>query len=90
MLDDCEFNDLGFIGRWFTWERGRFLSTNIRERLDKGVSSLDWMNLFSGYQVEHLSRTFSNHCRFFWTRQVCEEMLNDMVLSFLVLRPDGV
>ncbi|KAK5793159.1 hypothetical protein PVK06_034297 [Gossypium arboreum] len=34
-LEDCSFNDLGFVGRWFTWERERFLAANIRERLDR-------------------------------------------------------
>ncbi|KAA3469971.1 reverse transcriptase [Gossypium australe] len=61
-LEDCSLNDLGFIGRWFTWERGRFLATNIRERLDRGVVMLNWGNLFPSYQVEHLSHSFSDHC----------------------------
>ncbi|KAK5843487.1 hypothetical protein PVK06_005944 [Gossypium arboreum] len=47
-LEDYGLNDLGYTGRWFTWERGRFLSTNIRERLDRGVG--------------HLSHAFSDHC----------------------------
>ncbi|KAH1046178.1 hypothetical protein J1N35_036962 [Gossypium stocksii] len=34
-LEDCRLNDLGFVGRWFTWERGKFLDTNIREHLDR-------------------------------------------------------
>lgn len=61
-VDDCELNDLGYIGRWCTWERGRFLSTNIKDSLDRGVASLDWMNLFPSYQIEHLSHFFSDHC----------------------------
>lgn len=61
-LEDSGLNDLGYIGRWFTWERGRFLATNIRERLDRGVATLNWMNLFPGYQLEHLSHSFSDHC----------------------------
>ncbi|PPS10808.1 hypothetical protein GOBAR_AA09834 [Gossypium barbadense] len=43
-------------------ERGRFLSTSIRERLDRGVVSLDWISLFSSHQLEHLSHSFSDHC----------------------------
>ncbi|MFQ6657301.1 hypothetical protein Gotur_027038, partial [Gossypium turneri] len=62
VLEDCCLNDLGFIGRWFTWERERFASTNIRERLDRGVASLNWLNLFPGYRLEHLSHSFSDHC----------------------------
>ncbi|MBA0785057.1 hypothetical protein Gotri_027804 [Gossypium trilobum] len=79
-LEDCGLNDLGYIGRWFTWERGWFTATNIRERLDRGVVTLDWMNLFLGYQLEHLSHSFPDHCpilidtmgsgRYDWSNQV--------------------
>ncbi|MBA0551255.1 hypothetical protein Golob_022149 [Gossypium lobatum] len=61
-LEDCGLNDLGYISRWFTWERGRFVATNIREWLDRGVATLDWMSLFPRYQLEHLSHSFSDHC----------------------------
>ncbi|KAH1082010.1 hypothetical protein J1N35_021771 [Gossypium stocksii] len=61
-LEDCGLNDLGYIGGWFTWERGRFLATNIRERLDRGVASLNWMSIHQCYQLEHLSHFFSDHC----------------------------
>ncbi|XP_040937542.1 uncharacterized protein [Gossypium hirsutum] len=29
--------DLGLSGQWYTWERGRLASNNIRERLDRGL-----------------------------------------------------
>ncbi|PPS20300.1 hypothetical protein GOBAR_AA00284 [Gossypium barbadense] len=61
-LDDCRLNNLRYIDRWFTWERGRFLSTNIRERLDRGVATLNWVNLCLRYQLEHLNHSFSDHC----------------------------
>lgn len=38
------------------------MSTNIRERLDRGVANLDWINLFPGYSIEHLSHSISDHC----------------------------
>ncbi|KAA3468935.1 reverse transcriptase [Gossypium australe] len=61
-LEDCNLFDLGFVGRWFTWERGRFKNSNIRERLDRGVANSEWMDLFPDYQIEHLSHSFSDHC----------------------------
>ncbi|KAK5794999.1 hypothetical protein PVK06_036253 [Gossypium arboreum] len=61
-LEDCGLNDLGYIERWFTWKCGRFLATNIRERLDREVVSLNWVNLYPSYQLEHLSHSFSDHC----------------------------
>ncbi|KAA3461612.1 reverse transcriptase [Gossypium australe] len=48
--------------RWFTWERGKFSSTNIRERLDHGVATLNWSELFPNAQVEHLTHSFLDHC----------------------------
>ncbi|XP_017635643.1 uncharacterized protein LOC108477634 [Gossypium arboreum] len=60
-LDDCGLNNLRFIGKWFTWERGRFLSINIRERLDWGVATLNWVNFCPSYQLEHLTHSFSDH-----------------------------
>ncbi|KAA3467762.1 reverse transcriptase [Gossypium australe] len=61
-LEDCNLEDLGFKGRWFTWEQGRQKSTNIRERLDRGVATITWIDLFPRYQVNHLSHSFSDHC----------------------------
>ncbi|KAA3477692.1 reverse transcriptase [Gossypium australe] len=61
-LEDCNLFDLGFTGRWFTWERGRFKATNIRERLDRGVASTTWMDIFPNYKIEHLTHSFSDHC----------------------------
>lgn len=61
-LEDYGLSDLGFRDRWFTWERGHYQATNIRERIEKGVTSIAWWNLFSGYLVEHLSHTLSDHC----------------------------
>ncbi|KAA3477768.1 reverse transcriptase [Gossypium australe] len=61
-LEECSLDDLGFNGRWFTWERGRFVTSNIRERLDRVVATLRWTELFPYYRVEHLSHSFSDHC----------------------------
>ncbi|KAH1083923.1 hypothetical protein J1N35_023684 [Gossypium stocksii] len=41
ILENCNLHDLGFVGRWFTWERGKFSDTNIREHLDRGMATLD-------------------------------------------------
>ncbi|MBA0698767.1 hypothetical protein Goari_000459 [Gossypium aridum] len=41
-LEDCSLSDLGFIGNWFTWERGNFPENNIQERLDRGEANEEW------------------------------------------------
>ncbi|KAA3490037.1 reverse transcriptase [Gossypium australe] len=61
-LEDCNLIDIGFKGCWFTWERGRVKATNIRERLDRGVATLNWLELFPKHQIEHLTHSFSDHC----------------------------
>ncbi|MBA0620387.1 hypothetical protein Godav_006107 [Gossypium davidsonii] len=45
-LEECLLEDLGYLGVWFTWERGNLPETNIRERLDRGVANDKWRQLF--------------------------------------------
>lgn len=54
-LEDCDLADMGFSRQKFTWDRGNFVDTNIRERLDKGVTNREWLNLFPEYSVQHFS-----------------------------------
>ncbi|KAA3460675.1 reverse transcriptase [Gossypium australe] len=61
-LEDCELADLGFSWQWYTWERGRLASNNIRERLDRGVANPKWWDLFKNFEVNHLQHSFSDHC----------------------------
>lgn len=61
VLEECEINDLGFFGQWYTWERGRLVSNNIKESLDRGVANPGWWNLFPGYRVSHLQYSFFDH-----------------------------
>lgn len=62
MLDDYGLHDLGFMGRWYTWERGRFVGTNIRERLDRGVANQSWWDQFSDFSVKQLGHSIFYHC----------------------------
>ncbi|KAE8715683.1 G-type lectin S-receptor-like serine/threonine-protein kinase [Hibiscus syriacus] len=50
MLSNCALDDLGYSGRWYTWERGRSEGTNIRERLDRGVANSSWWDLFPDFR----------------------------------------
>ncbi|GMI95677.1 hypothetical protein HRI_003237000 [Hibiscus trionum] len=61
-IHDCDLSDLGFTGRWYTWERGAFSSTNVRERLDRGLANAAWCALFPDSSVAHLLHNFSGHC----------------------------
>lgn len=61
MLEDCHLYDVGFVGRWFTWERGNLPETNIQERLDRRVANTEWIMLFPNVKVQHFTHTFSDH-----------------------------
>lgn len=54
VLGDFHLFDLGYLGSWFTWEKGNFLKTNIRERLDRRVACASWIEFFPSTSVQHL------------------------------------
>lgn len=62
VLEACDLMDMGFQERWFIWERGNFALNNIRERLDRGVASASWYDVFPNYTVTHLNNSCSDHC----------------------------
>ncbi|RYR72292.1 hypothetical protein Ahy_A02g006492 [Arachis hypogaea] len=52
----CLLVDLGYLGWPYTWRRG-----NLVERLDRGLSNLEWQLTFSEDTLKHLSMFKSNH-----------------------------
>lgn len=62
VLEECDLNDLGFSGQWFTWERGRLTENNIQERLDRGIANPIWWRYFPSYFMSHLTHSFLDHC----------------------------
>ncbi|KAA3476759.1 reverse transcriptase [Gossypium australe] len=52
-------------GPWFTWETSNVKERNIRERIDKGVATSNWVQLFLNFSLCHLLDSFSNHCLLF-------------------------
>ncbi|KAA3488997.1 reverse transcriptase [Gossypium australe] len=51
VLEECQLEDIGYSGAWFTWERGNFAETNIRERLDRGVANERWKIFFQQFEA---------------------------------------
>ncbi|KAH1107359.1 hypothetical protein J1N35_011127 [Gossypium stocksii] len=55
-LEECQLVDSGYSGRWFTWERGNLLETNIMEWLDRGLQmtsgSEAWWSLEDSFLFE--------------------------------------
>ncbi|KAA3487994.1 reverse transcriptase [Gossypium australe] len=75
---------------FFTWERGKLASNNIRERLDRGVANMEWWSMFLDYIVEHLHHSISDHCPLLInTRGVARQRLRTSSYKFR-LRLTGV
>ncbi|KAA3470984.1 reverse transcriptase [Gossypium australe] len=62
VLEECQVEDIEYSEVWFTWERGNFSETNIRERLDRGVANEKWKLLFPIGNIHHLPHSMSDHC----------------------------
>lgn len=53
--------DLGFSGSPFTWSNHIYGRHLIRERLDRGVASTQWIRLFPTFSIQHLPAHASDH-----------------------------
>ncbi|XP_020688823.1 uncharacterized protein LOC110104175 [Dendrobium catenatum] len=56
MISTCNLIDIGFVGDSFTWNRG-----HLWQRLDRVLFNDAWISLFNATNVQHLSRTLSDH-----------------------------
>lgn len=53
--------DLGYTGQKFMWRRGTNTSTFKGARLDRGLCSVDWLELFPTYKITHLPALSSKY-----------------------------
>jgi hypothetical protein len=60
-IDECGFVDLGYQGSPFTWCNNRVDSGTVWERLDRGLATIPWMNIFPEARVIHLHASNSDH-----------------------------
>ncbi|CAL2226101.1 unnamed protein product [Prunus armeniaca] len=61
-IDRNQLIDLGFIGAQFTWCRKNENDILTWEKLDRGLSNIDWRHNFPKAFVRHLPRVKSDHC----------------------------
>nr|XP_009780879.1 PREDICTED: uncharacterized protein LOC104229860 [Nicotiana sylvestris] len=60
-VNTCNLFDLGFKGSIFTWLDGRAEEDCIFKRLDRCLANVQFQQTFSGIEVQHLSKTGSDH-----------------------------
>jgi len=60
-LNSMGMIDLGFSGNLYTWSNHRHGLGLIKERLDKGITSSDWIHSFPHFSVTHLPAHTSDH-----------------------------
>lgn len=53
--------DIGFVGSSFTWSNNQQGASAICARLDRCFANHAWTSLYPHAQVQHLSRTLSDH-----------------------------
>ena len=61
VIRECGLTDLGFVGEKYTWEKSRGSSNWIQERLDRGLASQAWCNMFPRAEVQVLEVATSDH-----------------------------
>jgi len=62
VVEVCGFSDLGFIGLPWTWNNRQDGDWNIKVRLDRGLASASFIEMFRDVKVWHVQTTESDHC----------------------------
>ena len=57
----CGLRDIGFVGPRFTWIYETRDGRQIRERLDRVLANVEWVNLFPRAKLHHLTNSASDH-----------------------------
>lgn len=61
-LNFCSFHDLGFAGSPFTWCNNHFDGLVTWIRLDKGVATMSWTQMYPIVRVHHIPGSLLDHC----------------------------
>ncbi|XVE66534.1 hypothetical protein DITRI_Ditri08aG0086900 [Diplodiscus trichospermus] len=59
---ECGLIDLPLIGHEFTWERGRGTDAFVKEKLNRCLVDLSWVDLFPEARLMSLVASVSDHC----------------------------
>lgn len=61
-VEECWFDDLGYIGLPYTWDNRQQGSDNIKVRLDRGLGDDKFQEAFDNTSITHIQTTESDHC----------------------------
>lgn len=61
-VSTCGFHDLGYNGLPYTWDNRQQPTNNIKVRLDRGLATQEFLDLFPDTSVWHVQTTESDHC----------------------------
>lgn len=62
MVDSCMLIDIGFKGRFWTFEKKVSGGSYTRVRLDRALGSAEWSAQFPLASLSHLTASTSDHC----------------------------
>lgn len=60
-INDCQLIDIGYTGNMFTWEHSRGSSGWIQERLDRGLATKQWREMFPQAEITVPDVSSSDH-----------------------------
>ena len=72
VLVDCQLRELNVVGGKFTWSRGKNMDV-IMERLDRGVATNKWLDLFPFACERHIAATISDHVPVLFQISDCQQ-----------------
>ncbi|XP_060216639.1 uncharacterized protein LOC132644099 [Lycium barbarum] len=82
-INSCELFDINYKGSLFTWWNGKAGSECIFKRLDRMIANSKLQDWFVHMEVEHLSRTGSDHALLLFT---CGEISHHIRKPFRFLK----
>ncbi|XP_075076577.1 uncharacterized protein LOC107792041 [Nicotiana tabacum] len=80
-INTCNLFDLGFKGSIFTWWNGRAEEDCIFKILDRCLANVEFQQKFPGIEVQHLSKTGSDHSPMFLKCDIETPPIKDILSS---------
>lgn len=73
MMNCCKIKAVASKGNAFTWDNKRENGANVRERIDRVMTNIEWIEYFPKCVVQHLPMIGSDHCPLIFQQEVKEK-----------------